>query len=442
DLTPLAVRFPSALFGSLTVLLVFLFAKQFFKKPTVPLLSALFLCLSPWHLQLSRAGFEANLGLFLVTLGAWLFTKGAKKPLWLILSVIPLGLSMYAYHANRVLVPLLGLSFGLLYLKKLLTNKSKSLIAIFLFILISLPLSLRLNTPEVKQRFLETSAFSDSALVIESNQLISQDGGGPVSRLIHHRYWFYTKTFLDHYLDHFNFNYLFISGDSNPRHSTQLVGSLYLIQLPLLIFGLFSLFKNKKSELIPILVWIILAPIPAALTKATPHALRSLLLLIPLTILCAYGAVQLIKSKLLIYIFTIILLFEFSRHQYIYHFNYPKLHQSQWQYGYQELMEYINQNKDKYDTIYVTRKLGRPSIYYWFYSKTKPSLVQIANNKVNKDQGEYLEFQNIKFELPKINTYNSNSLIVVAKDDIINLTNPVKIIKDLNNAEIFKIYEN
>ncbi|MFH2061503.1 MAG: phospholipid carrier-dependent glycosyltransferase, partial [Candidatus Beckwithbacteria bacterium] len=47
DLTPLAVRFPSALFGSLTVLLVFLFAKQFFKKPTVPLLSALFLCLSP-----------------------------------------------------------------------------------------------------------------------------------------------------------------------------------------------------------------------------------------------------------------------------------------------------------------------------------------------------------------------------------------------------------
>ncbi|MBU1085684.1 glycosyltransferase family 39 protein, partial [Patescibacteria group bacterium] len=251
DLTPLAVRFPSALFGSLTVLLVFLFAKQFFKKPTVPLLSALFLCLSPWHLQLSRAGFEANLGLFLVTLGAWLFTKGAKKPLWLILSVIPLGLSMYAYHANRVLVPLLGLSFGLLYLKKLLTNKSKSLIAIFLFILISLPLSLRLNTPEVKQRFLETSAFSDSALVIESNQLISQDGGGPVSRLIHHRYWFYTKTFLDHYLDHFNFNYLFISGDSNPRHSTQLVGSLYLIQLPLLIFGLFSLFKNKKSELIP-----------------------------------------------------------------------------------------------------------------------------------------------------------------------------------------------
>ena len=99
-LTPLAVRFPSALFGSLTVLLIFLLTKEFFKKPTIPLLSALFLSLSPWHLQLSRVGFEANLGLFFVALGAWLFKKGLKKPILMIISVISLALSMYTYHSS------------------------------------------------------------------------------------------------------------------------------------------------------------------------------------------------------------------------------------------------------------------------------------------------------------------------------------------------------
>lgn len=442
DLTPQAVRFPSALFGSLTVLLIFLLSKQFFKKPTVPLLSSLILAISPWHLQFSRAAFEANLGLFLVILGVWLFIKGSKKHSWLIISVIPLSLSMYTYHANRVFVPLLGLSLGLFYFKKLLKSKTKAILALLIFILLTLPLALKLNTPEVKQRFLETSAFSDPKLLIQSSQLILEDNGGLIPRLIHHRFFNYSKVFILNYLDHFKLNYLFFSGDLNPRHSVQSVGNLYLIQLPLLLLGLFWLIKSKKLAILPIILWLILAPTPAALTKTTPHALRSLSLVIPLSIISAYGFSKLLKRKWLTIICLLTLLFEFSRHQYIYHLDYPKLHQSHWQYGYQELVEYLEPIKADYQTIYLTRELGRPSIYYWFYAKTNPALVQAVNSTVQKDQGEFLEYENIKFGLPNNHQYNSNSLIITGPNDKLSLSNPIKIIYNLNHEVVFKLFQN
>src|SRR3972149_7127291 len=65
-LNTFAVRFPSAFFGSLTVFLVFLLLKSMLPKKlsAVAPLAALFLAISPWHILVSRVGFETNLGLF------------------------------------------------------------------------------------------------------------------------------------------------------------------------------------------------------------------------------------------------------------------------------------------------------------------------------------------------------------------------------------------
>jgi len=78
---------------------------------------------------------------------------------------------------------------------------------------------------------------------------------------------------------------------------------------------------------------------------------------------------------------------------------YPNLYASEWQYGYKEaVMELENQRqKNPQETIYFSRKKGRPAMYYWFYTQTDPREVQNANSKVKKDQGEFLEFKNIRF---------------------------------------------
>jgi hypothetical protein len=298
--------------------------------------------------------------------------------------------------------------------------------AAILFFLLITPLIIRLVDPKVSVRFQQTSAFATLDPVIKSNQLIKDDGGGLIPRFIHHRYWQYLNIFFDHYLDHFSDNFLFLSGDINPRHSTQAVGSFYFIQLPLMLWGV--LLTIKKKKLTPLFIFLLLAPVPAALTKATPHALRSLPLVIPLTIFSAYGLTKL--KKPLIILASLILIFELNRYLFIYHRTYPKQYSDHWQYGYQQMIDFVNQHQDQYDHIYITRTLGRPSIYYWFYSQTDPTLVQQVNNQVAKDQGEYLEFNDLAFgSLPS--QIPSNSLLVLGPTD--SPPNNVTLLKEINN---------
>jgi len=392
-LTPFAVRFPSALFGSLTVLLIYFLTLKLLKSRPTALISAFLLAISPWHLQLSRAGFEANLGLFLTTLGAWLFFKGLTKKTYLFLAMIAWALSLYTYHANRVFIPLLGLALGLVYFKKLMRNKWSSMLAVGLFLLILTPLVIRLNDPGIKKRFQQTSAFATLEPIIKSNQLIQADGGGLAARLLHHRFWQYTNIFFDHYFDHFKDDFLFLSGDTNSRHSTQLVGSLYLIQLPLLLWGIVLAFKEKYRQFLPLIIWLVIAPIPAALTKATPHALRALPMIIPL------------------------------------------------QYGYQQMVEYVASRQADYEQIYITRGLGRPSIYYWFYTQTEPKKVQAINHQVKKDQGEYLEFNQLTFGSPPSQIPDNSLLILSSTDPLPETAVFLKEIYDLSGQLVFRFYE-
>ena len=393
-LNEFAVRFPSALFGTLTVLLVYFLGLKI-RNWKLGITAALLLAISPWHLQFSRAAFEANLGLFLTVLG--FFWSPA------------LALSMYAYHANRIFALLLFLVLAA-------TGRIKNFwLSSLVFLILILPLLWQLNSPLIRQRFNETSAFATLEPILRSNELIAADGGGRLAKIIHHRYWQYSRIFLTNYFNHFNFNYLFLSGDSNPRHSVQSVGYLYLIQFPFLIYGLLlSLKRHNKLDLL-LLAWLFLAPIPAALTLASPHGLRSLSMIIPLTIITAIGLTRFKK------IFLIILLLELGHYLYVYYQIYPAKWASVWQAGYKPMIQSVVAKQAQYDHVYITRALGRPSIYYWFYTQTDPRLVQALNNSVPKDQGEYLEFGKIKFQS---DNYLPHSLIVT------------------DEAGVFKIYEN
>ncbi len=407
-LTPLAVRFPSALFGTLTVLLVYFLVKD----KRVGLAAAALLAISPWHLQLSRAGFEANLGLFLLVLGWWWSPA--------------LVLSMYAYHANRILAPLLFLVFAVSgRIKKVWLNG-------LVFFVLALPLLVQFNSSVIKQRFAETSALASLEPILKSNRLIAEDSNAWWARVLHHRFWHYKNIIAAHYLDHFDFDFLFLKGDANPRHSIQLVGGLFLIQLPLIIFGL------RRNW--PLLTWLFLAPLPAAITLATPHALRSLAMLIPLTIFSAYGLMKLPKKYLALICF--VLAFEVSRYLVGYYRDYPKTYSHEWQHGYEQMINIVKERQDQYQQIFITRELGRPSVYYWFYTQTDPQSVQAVNDTVEKDQGEYLEFGKITFGQPPA-PLPDNSLVVLGPSDPFDSAQGklVEEIYDLSGKLSFRIYE-
>ncbi|PIS09386.1 hypothetical protein COT75_01770 [Candidatus Beckwithbacteria bacterium CG10_big_fil_rev_8_21_14_0_10_34_10] len=412
-LNEFSVRFPSALFGTLTVLVVYFLTKELFKSKNIdiykdknryskysilnfkylPLIAVLLLAISPWHLQFSRAAFEANLALFLTSTGAFLFLKSFKKNYLLIFSAGCFGLSLYAYHGARVFSFLLVLILTFVFLKRTLKIKKIILImALALGLVLSFPLISSLKSGQVQQRFQETSVFATLDPVLESNKKIEKDRSGVMAKVIHHRFWEYSRLFLNQYFTHFSGSFLFLSGDINPRHSIQEFGQLYHWEIVTLILGVVFLLKNfKRKQAQLILAWLLIGPVPGAITKAAPHSLRTIFSLPIFMIISSLGLVglftaiskspiyirkRLINKKPLFLTVGFIILIEFIFYLHFYYHHYPKLYSAYWQYGLKEAVGFIKENENKYESIYLTNAYGRAYMYYLFYTQMDPLKAQ------------------------------------------------------------------
>ena len=123
DLTEFAIRFPSAFFGVLTVIVTYLLARKLFENESIAQLSAFFLAISPWHLQLSRAAFEANVALFFSLSGIYFFVKFARDHrLWLVIAVLSFLAAMYTFTGQRLFIPLILVILAIQFRKELLNN--------------------------------------------------------------------------------------------------------------------------------------------------------------------------------------------------------------------------------------------------------------------------------------------------------------------------------
>ena len=385
-LNEFGVRFPSALLGVLTVLLTYFLVKEIFYKKKdknieyIALFSALIMAISPWHVMLSRAAYEANVSTFFIVFGVYLFLKAVNKNMWLlVLSAASFAITFYTFNTARVFIPLLGIALVIGFWRKLLIHKKETFVAGIIGALMILPILTFLFSPQAKLRFAEVNIFTDSQIVLNSNEYVENDGGAYWSKLLHNRRVLYGIEFAKHYLDNFNPSFLFITGDGNPRFSTQDVGQMYLWSLPFLIFGTFLLFRKREGHFWIIPVWIILGMIPAATARETPHALRIETILPTLQILVAYGFINFIFSlkKYRNMFAGILLTILFISTLYFYHgltSHYAREYSSEWQYPYKELISYLDKAGGSYSKIYVTTALGRPYIYFLVYDRVDPKL--------------------------------------------------------------------
>lgn len=412
-------RFPSAFCGVLSVILTYLITNLLFiriksrykdngKKPRfiidaewTALAAAFLLAISPWHIQLSRVAYEANVALFLVLLGVYGFFRGLYsvryKLAWFLLFTITFVLTLYTFNSNRVFTPLLGIFMIILYWRELILNNSRNLkpllLASLIGIILLLPLVPHLTSREGQLRYKEVNIFSDPAYVKLANQRAEHLGNTWWAKLLNNRRILFTEKWLDGYFMHYSAKFLFISGDYNPRFSLQDVGELYLVELPFLIIGLYLFGSRLKKEHLFILGWLFLGPVPAAFARENPHALRALNTLPTFQILTGYGFVYLIyflKDKYtthssvvkkylpqIVVLITALLLVAnmyYFLHNYFVH--YPKYSENEWQYGYKEMVTEVGKIQDQYDRIVITDALGRPYINTLFYLKYPPSQFQ------------------------------------------------------------------
>lgn len=384
-LNEFATRFPSAFFGLLTILITYFLIKRIFwnskSKELYALFSAFFLAISPWHILLSRAAFEANVAAFFIIGGIWFFLGGIQGKSWrIIFAAVFFALSIYAFNTARVVAPILVILLGLIFRKELLKNKRETIIAVFVGILLVLPTIKFLLSPQASLRFKEVNIFSDTSIIKELNQEIANDNNVWWSKIIHNRRFLYGTNYLKHYFDNLSSGFLFIVGDGNPKFSTQVVGQMYVWDIIFFISGLLLLIKKKEGYWWIIPFWLLMGIIPAALAKETPHALRIESSLPTFQIITAYGFVSFLiwvkkfrLSYILILISYILLFLNFLYFFYDYFSNYKYDYSGEWQYGYKQSIDYVKSEENNYDLIQVSNTLGRPYIYYLFYTKTDPN---------------------------------------------------------------------
>ncbi len=435
-LNELAVRIPSALAGIASVWLIYQVSLLLFKKKPLSLFISFALAMSPWAMHFSRGGWEANLAMFLVLLGILYFLKSEKKPKYLYPSAISFGLSFLTYQGSKVFVPLLLLGILIFFFKKIKTLPLKNLvISLILFSLIASPAFLAILTGG-GGRLKTMSLFSYPRAQNEIQHILNVDENNMVYfNLFHHEGLSFTTRFVERYFNHFSGRFLFFEGDwSSLRHGPPYAGVLYLFDFFLLLLGGYFLIRLNTRESRFIWFWLFMAPIPAALTRDSIQATRSLNMVLPLMILVGCGMYQIFlylqKQKKMIslllalflavfYFFSVAYYFD----QYFYH--YPLQSSQYWQYGYKQVIHEVYPIKDQYEKIIFTQKWGQPYIYWLFYTQYPPADYQKqAKLKENPsgDVGEVEKLDNIEFR----NVYwpadrNLNKFLFIATKEEISL---------------------
>jgi hypothetical protein len=491
----LALRLPSALIGLATLGLAWWFLKQIPSPLTqtketasgrpklieqwitaaISLIAILLtLGLSPWAINFSRTAFEGHAGqLFLglavaLALKAYQCQSGQTKTdqsqtsqtqpkkfiFYLSLTQAAAALATYAYFSVRFVWPPVFLIISLLQIGLGGTNQPSTGRKNWFKILASAGLALAfyglLLVPMFNNQYYQasnqlrystTSIFNMEDWAVRSNQLREQSGNTVLSRIFYHRHWLMIRALLENYADNLSPDFLFISGDPNLRHGTGHHGLFLLPMLICLPLGLYYLAKQNWRWLALLVTWWLVALLPASVPDTTPHALRALNALLPLTIILSYGLAQLlwmtVKAVLkttsacfsslsfpwqrVVRSFTpalpglpllgclLISAAQFTHH---YFYLYPQQSAPAWQAGYKQVAEAICQQRQERDQVWIDINDGR--FFLWLLTYCDYPAAAVSDYQF--DQYYHLQqMDNVIFKSQDWQTFpdQGNSLMVV-----------------------------
>ena len=466
-----SVRSPNAILGVGTVYVLYLLTLALFKDKRLSLISALFLAISPWHIHFSRGGWEVNTAAFFMLFGVYLFIKFIKNkqslPLrgnnWknLLFSFISFGISLYTYHSARLIVPLLGLGLLVIYWKELdiFKNLKKYLIYFLLFLLFLSPLIYDFTKGSVSSRVAGVGLFADPGPISRIEEQRTEHGNfkSLPARVIHNKFVNFGLAFLENWSEHYHGLFLFLSGDDIQRNKVPETGQMYLLDAVWLAIGLLWTVKNIKDKGVQfVLYWLIIAPMAAALTFQSPHALRAQNMVIPLVIISSLGLNQAINwiysrkryAQIFIIGLVIVISWSYVRYLHMYWVHMSKEYPYSSQYGVKELVTYLKENNKTYKDIIITDRYDQPYILYLFYTKYDPAKFQKDHTLTARDGYGFstvrdfsnLHFYSVKFE--EMRTGYPNSLIIGTPEEIPDEGNIIKRIYGTNGFEYFDIVAN
>lgn len=419
-LTPLAVRLPNLIFSILTIYLLYKLVLILTNNSELSTLTAFVLAVNPWHIQFSRGAWESGAALFFLTSGLYLFYKKSS------LFSFPLVAALYTYHSARLIIPVLFLVLFIKHYKSFVSKKF--FISLTISAILCIPLVFSFLHSGGTTRLAGVGLSADKGPLSRSEELLNQHPHFTYyDRIIHNQRLLYVLSWGQKYLSHYDLNFLFINGDDVPRSKNPEMGQFYLIELPLVIFGIYFLLKNKKYNQLSFLtiVLLITAPLASSLTFQAPSALRALPEVLPLSILIGSGIYQFnlyllkfVKWKLFgICLFVICYLYSISYFLSSYFIHAPQIYSFAWNRGFAQVIPEIQKEKDNYQNVFVTDKYDQPYILYLFFTQYDPHNIQKQIKLTPPDKFGFStvdKIDNITFHIP--DQIPINSLVVDSSD--------------------------
>ncbi len=460
-----SVRFVSVLSGVGLVLLSYIITGKITKNKTISLLAGVLTAFSPWSLFVSRIAVEANLGAFLFALGIYGFFCWLEKPekKWLVWTVVGWCLSIYSYNSGRIMVPFF-LVILLIFVWKKKKLKQFLVPGIILAVFLT-PLVIQFLNNSGKARFNLVSIIDQGAI----NQIIEKRNTAKlpanISRLIFNKPIFFIYRAIGNYLLNLSPKYLFFYGGSHYQFSLPNHELLYLVTAPFMLLGLIKILTAKNNSSKVLCWWFFLSFIPSAVTKDAPHVLRTIFVLPAPMIITVIGVGAVLAflrnkskfgGKLLLFVLTGAVLFSFGRWWRDYWTVYPKSYSWAWQYGYAQAAFFIEENYEKYNRIFFTKRNGEPHEFLLFYLKYSPEKYQNEQNKKWDyhaswywiDQFDKFTFINDWEVIERVKEQESKrvegekSLLITSPGNYPQGWNKIKTIEFLDGKPVFEILEN
>lgn len=410
-LSEFSVRLASVFYSLIGIFFVYLSLNQLGVRKLYPLL---FFAFTPLFFHISRINFGHTPSFLFMSIGIFFKIRYQKTRslIYIILSSLSFGISIYGYGGYLAGTPVLIVSFLIseIFRYKHNLQKLKGVIILCLvFLVLYLPIlyQLRFNS-EFSQRLRD----KNDGNTLDLRQKI--------------------PALIKNYPKYYSYDYLFSQGEIElpgsfiTRNSIRGNGIYLKTYLAILIVGFFNLFliKDKQKHYFnSFFIFFLLSPLPDLLTTKSgtpPYSFALFYSLISVPFITAYAlkALDYLKhQKKRVFLLKTLLAFTLVLEIFSFLNNYydSPLYSSDywgWQYGSQEIVKYFITQKNNYAELYMSSYFNEPFSLLNFYDSGK----QCGNcyiggiEKVNPNKKQLLALRTE--EINRLKKLNFNNYLI------------------------------
>ena len=366
DLQIWMTRWISALSGIAVIPAMYFLVQEIFfhstQKKYIGLIAASLVAAQPFLINVSRAGFEATLGMLLIILGLYCLFRGLHQAWFWVGASFFLTLSLYAYHSPKIYVPILLLAFFIAYRKDILSKLTQ--------VIASLVMGLGVSWLLIQDVFFAEGGQRSSTLIFFSESGEWQSLGQILVQFAHNIVNILHPSFL-----------IFGEDVIGLRHMTPGFGFISFVTLLTLVLGFvyWLTYRKISKELFFSLTLIDIGILPSLLSQDNPHALRAGLALIGIILSTAYVYTKLPSKDLWKYaksLLVVLFVGQLVFYLHTYHTNYVQASAKDFQYGYQQAVEKMYEYGFDKENMVMTDAYGQPYIYTLLYREITPKKYQ------------------------------------------------------------------